>query len=118
MRMEIAARAQVDPFEVSLPLVVRSLPSLLEQGQDPIALIVRRGRQLGFIRPSRRVQVQVPTILATAIVPRPADLVLERPACYPADVGKPGRKSSNARCKHKAESPIWQEADLYVWIAQ
>ncbi len=118
MRMEIAARAQVDPFEVSMPLVVRALPSQLEQGQDPIALIVRRGRQLGFIRPSRRLHVQVPTILATDLVPRPADLVLERPACYPADPGKPGRKSSNARSKPKAGPPIWQEADLYVWIAQ
>ena len=118
MRMEIAVRAQVDPFEVSMPLVVRSLPSLLERGQDPIALVVRRGRQLGFIRPSRRLQVQVPTILASDLVPRPADLVLERPACYPADAGKPGRKSSNARYKPKAEPPVWQEADLYVWIAQ
>lgn len=118
MRMEIAARAQVDPFEVSMPLVVRSLPSHLERGQDPIALVVRRGRQLGFIRPSRRVQVQVPTILATDIVARPADLLLERPACYPADPGKPGRKSSNARYKPKAGPPVWQEADLYVWIAQ
>ena len=118
LRMEIALGAQVDPFEVSLPFVVRALPTLLEQGQDPIALCIRRGRQLGFIRPSRRLQLQVPTITATAIVPRPADLVLERPACYPADVGQPGRKSSNARSKPKAEPPVWQEADLYVWIAQ
>ncbi len=118
MRMEIAARAHVDPFEVSMPLVVRSLPSHLERGQDPIALVVRRGRQLGLIRPSRRLHVQVPTILATDIVPRPADLVLERPACYPADPGKPARKSSNARYKPKAGPPVWQEADLYVWIAQ
>ncbi len=91
MRMEIAARAQVDPFEVSMPLVVRAMPGLLESEQDPVALIVRRGRQLGFIRPSRRLQVQVPVIVATDIVPRPAGLVLERPACYPADAGKPGR---------------------------
>ena len=118
MRMEIALGAQVDPFEVSLPLVVRALPNLLEQGQDPIALIIRRGRQLGFIRPSRRLHLQVPTIAAEAIVPRPADLVLQRPACYPADPGKAGRKSSNARSKPKAEPPIWREADLYVWIAQ
>lgn len=118
MRMEIAARAQVDPFEVSLPLVVRAMPSLLEREQDPIALLVRRGRQLGLIRPSRRLHVQVPVIPATDIVPRPVDLLLQRPACYPADAGKPGRKSSNARYKPKAEPPVWQEADLYVWIAQ
>ena len=118
LRMEIAAGAQVDPFEVSMPLVVRAMAGLLESEQDPVALIVRRGRQLGFIRPSRRLQVQVPLIVATDIVPRPADLVLARPACYPADAGKPGRKSSNARSKPKKDPPIWQEADVYVWIAQ
>ncbi len=118
LRMEIAVRAQVDPFEVSMPLVVRSLPSLLHSGQDPIALLVRRGRQLGVIRPSRRLQVQVPLISATDIVPRPADLPVKRPACYPADPGKPGRKSSNARYQPKGGPPVWQEVDLYVWIAQ
>jgi hypothetical protein len=118
MRMEIAVRAQVDPFEVSMPLVVRATPTLLGSGQDPIALCVQRGRQLGWIRPSSRLQVQVPVIAAADIVPRPADLVLERTPCYPADPGRPGRKSSNARHKPKTAPPFWQERDLYEFIAQ
>ena len=118
IRMEIATRAQVDPFEVSVPLVLRALPSQLGSGQDPIALCVQRGRQLGFIRPSSRLQVQVPVIVAADIVPRPADLVLQRTPCYPADAGRPGRKSSNARHKPKTDPPFWQGRDIYEFIAQ
>ncbi len=118
MRMEIAVRAHVDPFEVSMPLVVRSMPTLLVSGQDPIALCVQRGRQLGFIRPCSRLRLQVPVIAAAAIVPRPADLVLERTPCYPADPGRPGRKSSNSRHKPKTGLPNWLGPDIYEFIAQ
>jgi len=118
MRMEIACQAHVDPFEVSMPLVVRAIPTLLGSGQDPIALCVQRGRQLGFIRSSSRLQVQIPVIVAADIVPRPADLVLQRTPCYPADAGRPGRKSSNARYKPKTDPPSWQERDIYEFIAQ
>ena len=118
MRLEIAARAQVDPFEVSLPLVVRALPPLLVGGQDPIALCAQRGRQLGFIRPASRLQLEVPVIAAADIVPQPAGLVLERTPCYPADAGRPGRKSSNARHKPKTGPPYWLGQDIYEYIAQ
>jgi hypothetical protein len=118
MRLQIAVRAHVDPFEVSLPLVVRAMPTLLVSGQDPIALCVQRGRQLGFIRPSSRLRLQVPVIAAADIVPRPADLVLERTPCYPADPGRPGRKSSNARHKPKTGPPHWLGPDIYEFIAQ
>ena len=118
MRMEIACQAHVDPYEVSMTLVVRSMPMLLGSGQDPITLCVQRGRQLGFIRPSSRLHLQVPVIAATDIVPRPVDLVLERTPCYPADAGKPGRKSSNSRHKPKTGPPNWLASDLYEYIAQ
>lgn len=118
MRMEIACQAHVDPFEVSMPLVVRSMPTLLASGQDPIAFCVQRGRQLGFIRPSSRLQLQVPVIAEADIVLRPADLMLERTPCYPADPGRPGRKSSNSRHKPKTGPPIWLGLDIYEFIAQ
>src|SRR5258708_31130325 len=118
MRMEIACQAHVDPFEVSMPLVVRSMPLLLAREQDPIAVCVQRGRQLGFIRPSSRLQLQVPAIASPDIVPRPADLVLERTPCYPADPGRPGRKSSNSRHKPKTGLPNWLGPDMYEFIAQ
>jgi hypothetical protein len=118
MRLEIACQAQVDPFEVSMPLVVRALPPLLVGGQDPIALCVQRGRQLGFIRPASRLQLQLPVIAAADLVPQPADLVLERTPCYPADAGRPGRKSSNARHQPKTGPPSWLSQDIYEYIAQ
>src|ERR1700730_16077155 len=62
VRLEIACRAQVEPFEVSLPLLVTPLPQMLTREQDPIALCVQRGRQLGFIRPSSRTRVQGPVV--------------------------------------------------------
>jgi hypothetical protein len=118
MRMEIAVRAHVDPFEVSMALVVRAMPMLLASGQDPITLCVQRGRQLGFIRPSSRLHLQVPVIAAADIVARPADLALERTPCYPADAGRPGRTSSNSRHKPKTGPPTWLASDLYEYIAQ
>src|SRR5260370_19224287 len=116
MRMEIACQAHVDPFEVSMPLVVRAMPTLLGSGQDPIAVCVQRGRQLGFIRPSSRLHLQVPVIAAADIVPRPADLVLERTPCYPADAGTPGRKSSNSRPKPKTGLPNCLVPDIDEFI--
>lgn len=118
MRMEIACQAHVDPFEVSMPLVIRSMPTLLAGGQDPIAVCVQRGKQLGLIRPSSRLRLQVPAIAATDIVPRPADLVLERTPCYPASPGMPGRKSSKQRQKPKVGPPRWLGLDIYEYIAQ
>jgi hypothetical protein len=118
MRMEMAAQAHVDPFEVSLPLVVRAMPTLLVSGQDPIALCVQRGRQLGFIRPASRLRLQVPGIAAADIVPRPADLVLECTPCYPADAGRPGRQSSHARHKPKTGLPNGLGPAIDAFIAQ
>jgi hypothetical protein len=78
LQLEIAAKANADPFEVSLPLLVEYLPHLAASGQDPIQVVVEEGRRVGFIRPSRRTVIQAPDIPAAAIVPVPADLVLER----------------------------------------
>lgn len=60
LRLEIAGRAGVDVFDVSLPLLVRYLPVFAARGEDPVALFVERGRQAGFIRPSRRIVITAP----------------------------------------------------------
>jgi hypothetical protein len=60
LRLEIAARAGVDVYDVSVPLMVRYLPIFAAQGEDPIAAVVERGRAAGFIRPARRVVLEVP----------------------------------------------------------
>jgi hypothetical protein len=63
LRLEIAGRAGVDPFEVSLPLLVEYLPYFAYRGLDPVAVFVEQGRALGFIRPwpSRRRRPRRPT---------------------------------------------------------
>ena len=109
LRLEIACRAGVEPFDVSLPVLVRQLPQHLAAGQDVLAVCVQRGRDLGLIRPSSRTQVQAPTLPAEQLVPRPADLVLSRPAKYPQAPGQPGRKGPHAR---RASPPLWGPAGL------
>lgn len=60
LRLEIAGRAGVDVFDVSLPLLVRYLPVFAARGEDPVAIFVERGRRAGFIRPSRRIVIIAP----------------------------------------------------------
>jgi len=62
LRLEVAGRAGVDPFEVSLPLLVQYVPQLAAAGQDPVAVLVEQGRATGIIRPSRRTENRAPHI--------------------------------------------------------
>jgi Transposase DDE domain len=80
--VEIAGRAEVDVFEVSLALLVEYAPQLAADGQDPIAVFVERGRFARFIRPSRRTRNQAPVIPPEDIIPAPLNLSTSRPARY------------------------------------
>jgi hypothetical protein len=82
LRPEIAGRAGVDPFEVSLPLLVRSLPQLARAGRDPIATVVDEGRRAGFIRPSRRTAILAPAIPLAHLAPPPPGLASTRAPRY------------------------------------
>lgn len=82
LRMEIAGRAEVDPYEVSMELLVRYMPQYAYTGEDPIEVFVQRGRELRFIRASTRTQVEAPLIGPDQLVPLPPNLVLVRPARY------------------------------------
>jgi hypothetical protein len=81
-RMEIAARAEVDLFAVSLPLLIAYFPHYAHAGTDPIELFIEHGRQLGFIRPSSRTRIDAPVIPRSAYHPPPPDLVLVREPRY------------------------------------
>ncbi len=87
LRMEVALRAEVDPFEVSLPLLLEALPLMQMPGRDAISECVSRGRTLGIIRPSSRLQVQAPEVEPTQLAPLPAHLCLPlgRTPCYPEE---------------------------------
>lgn len=82
LRLEIARGAGVDPFEVSMALLVEYLPRYAAEGRDPVAVFVEWGRELRFIRPSRRTIIRGPTIPDEALRPAPVDLVLVREARY------------------------------------
>jgi hypothetical protein len=82
LRLEIAVRAEVDPFEVSLELFIRYLPDFVAQGHDPIAAFLHNARAVGFIRPSTRTQNRAPVIDPALIIPLPPDLVLTRDPRY------------------------------------
>lgn len=82
LRFEIADRAGADLREVSVELLLRWLPEFAAAGEDPVAAFVREGRRLGFLRPFRGVEREVPR-------PEPTDYDLpslpppQRPARYP-----------------------------------
>ena len=78
LQLEIAGRAGVDPFDVSLALLVEYAPRYAYDGIDPVAAFVERGRALGFIRPSRRTVIHAPTIPRHHLTLPPPDLVLIR----------------------------------------
>lgn len=82
LRVLLAAEAGVDPFAVSMPLLVRYLPQYAARHHDPLAAFLADAHRLGFIRPARRIAILTPDIPATALSPPPADLVLVRPPRY------------------------------------
>ena len=101
LHLEVAGRAGVDPFAVSLPLLVAYFPRLARDGHDPVAFFVEHGRRAGFIRPATRTAIRAPAIPPAALTPLPPDLLLVRP---PRHAGrKCGTRSSTASVHHKLE---------------
>jgi hypothetical protein len=82
IRKEVAGRAEVDVFEVSMPLLVEAVVRFAERGLDPIEAVVERGRFARIIRPSRRIRIRAPEIPPEQIAPLPAGIVLRRRARY------------------------------------
>jgi hypothetical protein len=78
MRLELAGRAGVDPFEISLPLLITYLPQFAARGLDPYAAFLEYGREVRFIRPSTRTVIDAPEIPRQEITPMPPDLCLTR----------------------------------------
>jgi hypothetical protein len=82
LHVEIAGRAGVDIFDVSLQLLVEYAPRYAADGLDVLSIFVERGRALGFIRPSTRLRPQAPVIASERIIPCPPGLVLTRQPRY------------------------------------
>lgn len=82
LRLEIAGLAKVDPFEVSLKLMIEYIPIWGADGTDVISFIVEHGQSAGFIRPSRRIQPKSPPIEIGEILPLPKNIELVRKPYY------------------------------------
>jgi hypothetical protein len=82
LRLEIAGRAEVEVFDVSMALLVEYLPRYAYSGENPIEVFVTEGRALRFIRPSTRKAVVAPKVEPDEIAPLPPDLVLIREPRY------------------------------------
>jgi hypothetical protein len=82
LRKEIAGKAGVDVFDVSMQLMIRMLPQFAADGLDPVEEFVRWGRFGGMIRPARRVEIKVPRINPARLHPPPEGLVTERKSRY------------------------------------
>jgi hypothetical protein len=82
LQMEIGGKVGVDPYDVSLALLVEYVPHIGYDGKDPIKLIVEHGRRTGFIRPSSRIRIRTPNIDPDDMVTLPADAILVRKPRY------------------------------------
>src|SRR5438270_4490481 len=60
LQVQLAAQEGVDPFEVSIDLLVELVPQILHRGIAPLPYLGRVGREIGVIRPSPRLTPQVP----------------------------------------------------------
>jgi hypothetical protein len=78
LQVQLAAQEGVEPFDVSIDLLVELVPPLLQRGIAPLPALGRLGRELGLIRPSTRIQVQVPFVDATWITPAPPEALRPR----------------------------------------
>jgi Transposase DDE domain len=94
IRMEVALRAEVDAFEVSLPLLIEALPQFGSQGRDGIVECVRQGRRLGIIRPSTRLCIEAPEIPRERLVPVPKESVLCRQPHYHQESSRSDKQGS------------------------
>jgi hypothetical protein len=83
LHLRVAAQAGVDLFDVSLPVLVKLLASApaRQSAENLVALLIRKGRVQGLIRPSRRYQPVVPALLEPS-TPAPPDLLVVRKQRY------------------------------------
>jgi hypothetical protein len=82
LQLHVALQAEVDPFDVSMHLLVEVL-GIIPLGPTPIIdRLVQEGRALGLIRPSTRLKVIVPEIEPHMLCPPPTLKDLMRHARY------------------------------------
>jgi IS4 transposase len=82
LQVHVALQAEVEPFDVSLHVLIEVL-GMIPAGSIPIlAQLVHHGRALGLLGPSSRLAVVVPTIEPHMLCPPPDLMDLKRRARY------------------------------------
>ncbi len=82
LQLHVAMQAEVDPFDVSMHLLVELLETIPAEPTPIIDRLVQDGRALGLIRPSSRLKVVVPQIEPHMLCPPPDLKDLVRHARY------------------------------------
>jgi hypothetical protein len=83
LRVALAVRAEVDPFEVSRRRFLRSVSQLTAKGEaDPLGVLVERGEVASILRPSRRTHVVTPPVDAAAYLLPPPEVLRFRTPRY------------------------------------
>lgn len=82
-RQELAGKADADPFDISMQLLVEELPTIVQSGYDIFEFFAQEGRKAGLIRPSRRKENQAPQIKLSKYNLDISDVSLEREPAYP-----------------------------------
>lgn len=79
-QVELAARAEVEPCDVSLELLSRHLPRLLQHTADPMGFLLEHGRAMRLIRPASRRLREAPVVPLQEVSYPPPELLQPRPA--------------------------------------
>jgi hypothetical protein len=82
LRLELAGRAGLGLFEVSMELMIAYLPRYAALHDDPIAAYLADGWTLHFFRPSRRVTTTAPPLPMEQVIFPPPDLVTTQSPRY------------------------------------
>ena len=98
LRLHLAGQMGIDPFELSLPLLLKYLPAMLEDEGGPLSWLRRYGRPLGLIRPSSRCVLHVPDISEDQLTLPPENLVLIRPAKVVISKPRTARQKALTNC--------------------
>ena len=89
LQLHVAMQAQVEPFDVSLHVLVELLGSMPAGPTPVLDRLIEQGRFLGLIRPSTRLQVIVPDVEPHRCCPVPDLHDLTRLARYAQRNGHP-----------------------------
>jgi hypothetical protein len=100
LQMQIAEHSGRDPFEVSLPLLIKLLPRLRCYEQNIVEWVCEHGEQAGVLRASPRLKVRVPQVALQDYREAPPDLQTQRTAhrvIYEAGPPKPSYSGYKAQ---------------------